>query len=55
VQRADPANRAEVYSELGLRMVYQPSRRVIKPERALWAHVQKIVSEGGLAPYTHGL
>ncbi|MCW2673975.1 MAG: recombinase family protein [Frankiales bacterium] len=30
VQRADPADRAEVYSELGLRMVYQPSRRVIK-------------------------
>jgi hypothetical protein len=30
VQRADPADRAELYSELGLRMVHQPSRRVIK-------------------------
>jgi hypothetical protein len=31
---ADPADKAEIYSQLGLRLTYQPGRRIIRAEDA---------------------
>jgi site-specific DNA recombinase len=37
---ADPADRAEVYAQLGLRLIYQPGERIVRSEirinRAHW-------------------
>jgi hypothetical protein len=44
---ADPALKAKVYSELGVRITYEPGDRLVEAEAV--SPVQKCVSEGGLA------
>ena len=34
---ADPCDKAEIYSQLGLRLIYQPGRRIVHAE----AHLDK--------------
>ena len=52
---ADPADKAEIYSQLGLRLTYQPGRRIVRAE----AHLDRLpigistVSEGGLEPLAY--
>ena len=48
--RADPADKAEVYKQLGLRLTYQPGPRVVRAEATLNSVGQGFVSEGGLEP-----
>lgn len=47
LERADPADRATVYAELGLRLVYQPSRRVIQAVASPMASCAKDRVRGG--------
>jgi len=47
--RAEPADKAEVYKQLGLRLTYQPRPRIVRAEAYLNPVGQGFVSEGGLA------
>ncbi len=43
---ADPADKAEIYSQLGLRLTYQPGRRIVRAEARLdqtphWVYVSR--------------
>jgi hypothetical protein len=40
LRRADPRDRAELYRQLGLELVYQPERRTVTTEArpAVWAY-----------------
>jgi len=46
---ADPAAKAELYANLGVRLTYHPDRQTVSVEADL-SHVDKSVSEGGLEP-----
>lgn len=53
---ADPADKTEIYSQLGLCLTYQPGRRIVRAE----AHLDQTsrfstMSEGRVAPYVHAL
>lgn len=47
--QADPADKGEVYRQLGLRLTYQPALRVVRAEANPLAVGQGFVSEGGHA------
>jgi site-specific DNA recombinase len=48
--RAEPADKDEVYKQLGLRLTYQPGPRIVRAEATLNPVGQGLVSEGGLEP-----
>jgi site-specific DNA recombinase len=51
VHRADPADKAEIYSQLGLTLTYQPDRRLVQAAVKPSLNMRKgFVSEGGLEP-----
>ncbi|WP_050564963.1 hypothetical protein [Salinispora oceanensis] len=51
---ADPAGKAKVYRQLGLRLNYQPETQTVRAEVDLSAHRGKwFVSEGGSIPQPH--
>lgn len=52
LREADPADRAEVYRQLGLRLTYHPDQRKVRVQSHLAAHPRGnvIVSGGGLEP-----
>ena len=48
---ADPADKAELYAQLGLRMTYRPQKRLVEAPVTPSLHMCKgFVSEGGLEP-----
>ena len=47
---ADPADKAQIYSQLGLALTYHPGSQMVRAEATAAAHVRKKVSEGGLEP-----
>jgi hypothetical protein len=49
---ADPMLKAEVYADLGLRMIYQPAQELVLVSAA--PRVPQRVSEGGLEPKANG-
>ena len=57
IRDADPRDKAEIYSQLGLRLTYHPGKRAVlaeaRPNTALMCI--STVSEGGLQPYAHGI
>jgi site-specific DNA recombinase len=46
--RAEPADKAKVYKQLGLRLTYQPGPRIVRVETTLDSVGQGFVSEGGV-------
>ena len=52
LSEADPADKAEVYGQLGLTLTYDPGRQEGQggEARARVDHVRRNVSEGGLEP-----
>ncbi|MFE9191060.1 hypothetical protein ACFYL6_15735 [Micromonospora sp. NPDC007208] len=51
---ADPADKAEVYRQPGLRLNYQPETQTVRAAIDLSAHRGQIfVSEGGFDPLPH--
>ena len=50
LNNADPADRAEVYAQLGLHLTYQPERRVVTAEVRPTDPCTKVLSERGLEP-----
>ena len=58
LRHADPADKAEVYRELGVRLTYDHTKRTVLAETRPTSSVCVVsVSEGGLGPntYTHAL
>ena len=52
VNEAEPDDKAELYRELGLKMVYRPQKQVVEARLVPDPHMCKwFVSEDGLAPY----
>jgi len=51
--QADPATKAELYANLGLRLTYHPDRQTVAVEAEL-SGVDKSVSKGRLQPQVHG-
>ena len=51
INRADPADKAELYREIGLKMVYFPQKQLVEARLEPDPHMCKwFVSEGGLEP-----
>jgi hypothetical protein len=52
LRRADPADKAEIYTQLGLRLTYEPSDRTIRAETHISParHWQFESVRGGTAP-----
>ncbi|MBM0256656.1 hypothetical protein JNW89_07005 [Micromonospora sp. 4G55] len=49
---ADPADKAEVYRQLGLRLTYRPETQTVRAEVDLSAHRQKFICvRGGIRPH----
>lgn len=55
LRRADPADKAEIYTQLGLRLTYQPNDRTVrqKPRFAPPSIGNSRVSEVRVAAYVH--
>jgi site-specific DNA recombinase len=54
VRDADPADKSEIYSQLGLTLTYQPERRLVEANIKPGPNMRKgFVSEGGLVSYVH--
>jgi hypothetical protein len=52
-ERRRPADKAEIYSQLGLRLTYQPGQRIVRAEAHLDQTPHWTVSEGGLEPFAY--
>ena len=54
---AEPREKAEVYRNLGLKLIYEPGKQLVRAEATLDPHKLGIwsVSEGGLDHYAHAL
>jgi hypothetical protein len=52
IAQGDPADKAEIYQQLGLHLVYEPAERKVQTERSLGLHSLGVssVSVGGLEP-----
>ncbi|MFG2068115.1 hypothetical protein ACGFKZ_14815, partial [Micromonospora tulbaghiae] len=56
LRNADPADKAEVYRQLGLRLNYQPETQTVRAEVDLSAHRGVIVCvRGGIQTQIHGV
>jgi hypothetical protein len=56
IRAADPADKAEIYTQLGLRLTYQPGDDPLFEPRSvscLLSISNSKVSEGGPTPYPH--
>jgi site-specific DNA recombinase len=55
LREADPADKAEVYQQLGLRLDYQPDTQIVKAQLQPSPHdmCRRSVSEGGLEPFAY--
>ena len=51
---ADPKDKAEVYSALGIEVTYRPELRILAVTSRPLAGVQQSVSEGGIRPCSAG-
>jgi len=51
---ADPADKAEVYSALGIEVTYSPDLRILAVTSRPLARVQQSVSERGIRPCSVG-
>ena len=51
---ADPKDKAEVYSALGIEVTYRPELRILAVTSRPLAGVQQSVSEGRKQPSAHG-
>jgi len=52
---ADPADKAEIYSQLGLRLTYQPGQRIVRAEARLDQTPHWVLDSvrGGIDPIPH--
>jgi hypothetical protein len=54
IQEADPADKAQMYAQLGLTLTYQPGRRLVEATIQPGLNMRKgFVSEARVAPYVH--
>jgi hypothetical protein len=50
LREVDPADKAKIYSGVGLRLTYRPARNAVIAEEAYGDHVRRFVSEGQHEP-----
>lgn len=56
VVQADPADKADLYRDLGLRLTYRPQKQLVEAKVTLGPDMcVRNVSEGGLEPIAHPL
>jgi hypothetical protein len=54
VSEADPADKSEIYAQLGLALTYRPDKRLVEATINLGQNMRKgAVSEAGVEPITH--
>lgn len=53
LRNADPKDRAEVYGELGLRLIYEPARNAVIAQAQLGRSCTKMCPRGDLNPHAH--
>ncbi|GAB3129507.1 hypothetical protein [Microbispora hainanensis] len=54
LQEADPVDKADIYSQIGLRLTYRPQKRLVEAQVIPGLHMcKRFVSEGGDEPTAH--